>query len=191
MYYLANKSPNIYFAILGDVTAGQNENEPSDEEIIKKGKELISSLNSKYPLEGQNKFHFLYRKRTWNSSESCYIGWERKRGLLIQFNEFLRDHSKDCFRCNTIAEEPELIPQIKYVITLDADTNLVLDSGLELIGAMEHILNLPVTKDGRVVDGHAIIQPRIGVDLTSATNSVFSKIFSCPRRNGFIYKCSF
>ncbi len=184
VYYLANKSKNVYFAILGDVTAGQNEEEPFDIEIINAGKELIARLNNKYKVDDElNIFHFLYRKRTWNSKESCYLGWERKRGLLIQFNEFLKDPQKNDFKCNTIAEQIDLIPQIKYVITLDLDTNLVLNSGLELIGAMEHILNIPIIKNGKVVDGHAIMQPRIGVDLISSSNSLFSKIFSVPRGN--------
>ena len=106
------------------------------------------------------------------------MGWERKRGLLIQFNEFLRDPNTNDFKYNTIANQIQELPRIKYVITLDSDTNLVLNSGLELIGAMEHILNVPEIEDGIVKSGHAILQPRIGVDLNSSFNSQFSNIFA-------------
>ena len=178
IYYLANKSDNIYFAVLGDVTAGNKQDEDFDEEIIQEGIKQMKALNQKYPIEDFNRFHFLYRRRRWNSKEACYLGWERKRGLLIQFNEFLRDPNTNDFKYNTIANQIQELPRIKYVITLDSDTNLVLNSGLELIGAMEHILNVPEIEDGIVKSGHAILQPRIGVDLNSSFNSQFSNIFA-------------
>lgn len=190
VYYLANKSENIYFAILGDVTSGKCQDESYDKEIIDAGREQIQKLNMKYQAEeGFNRFHFLYRKRKWNSSQSCYLGWERKRGLLIQFNEFLLNPETNDFKYNSILEQISLLPVIKYVITLDSDTNLVLNSGLELIGAMEHVLNTPVVENGRVVSGHALMQPRVGVDLLSSSASIFSKIFATLRWHRFIHKC--
>ena len=78
-YYMANKSDNIYFALLGDCTAGKNEKEPFDEEVVSTGIEEAERLNKKYPDNNFPKFHFLYRKRTWNTAEECYLGWERKR----------------------------------------------------------------------------------------------------------------
>ena len=181
VYYLANQSENLYLGLLGDVTAGKSEEEEFDNEIISTGIEEIKRLNSNYPVEdGIPRFHFLYRKRTWNPKEASFLGWERKRGLLIQFNEFLRKPEKSEFRYNSIEELRKPIPKIKYIITLDADTNLVLDSGLELIGAMSHILNTPVVAEGRVTKGHAMMQPRVGVDLQSSSASIFSKIMALP-----------
>ena len=192
VYYLANKSENIYFTILGDVTAGKSEEESFDREIIDSGKEQIEILNKKYPVEeGFNRFHFLYRRRSWNPKEACFLGWERKRGLLIQFNEFLLEPGTNSFKYNSIIEQLDLLPRIKYIITLDADTNLVLNSGLELIGAMEHVLNTPIVENGRVSMGHGLMQPRVGVDLDSSSSSLFSKIFGIPRRNRPVYKCDF
>ena len=108
--------------------------------------------------------------------------------MLCQFNEFLITGNNQ-FKTNTIKEK---IP-IKYVITLDADTNLILDSAKELIGTMAHILNKPVLDRNKniIVDGHALIQPRIGVDLNSSRKSLFTKIYAGLRRNRFLYKCSF
>lgn len=187
VYYLANKSENIYFAILGDCTASKNEIEKEDSIIIKTGLGELEKLNKKYGKIEFPIFHFLYRKRTWNESEGCYLGWERKRGLLCQFNEYLVD-GKNSFLVNTINDyyiKNISIPKIKYVITLDSDTNLILDSALELIGAMAHVLNKPVLNKEKdlVIEGHGIIQPRIGIDLEGSRKSIFTKIYSPPRRD--------
>lgn len=194
VYYLANKSENIYFALLGDCTSSKNERENFDEEIIKVGLEEVEKLNKKYKnlLEENNKFYFLYRNRTWNAGEKSFLGWERKRGLLCQFNDFIVN-GVNSFRVNTItSEEKDMCSKIKYVITLDSDTNLVLDSAQELIGAMAHILNKPVLSKERniVEEGHALIQPRIGIDLEASRKSMFTKIYAGLRRYRFIYKCS-
>ena len=176
VYYIANKSENLYFALLGDVSASSKEEEDFDEEIASYGIEITKKLNEKYPSTDFPKFHFLYRKRVWNEKEECYLGWERKRGLLNQFNEYILKNSKDEFRVNTI--DLDKIPKIKYVITLDADTELVLNTGLELVGAMSHILNKPEIENGAVRNGYGIIQPRVGIGLVSASKSNFTKIYS-------------
>ena len=174
VYYLANKSENIYFALLGDCKESKNEAEPIDEEIISTGIQEIKKLNSIY---GEGKFYFLYRNRKWTSCEKAYIGWERKRGLICEFNTFLLEN-KNNFRVNTII--PEEMPDIKYVITLDSDTNLVLETAFELIGASSHILNAPVIDEQKniVTDGYGIIQPRIGTNLVASRKSLFSQIYS-------------
>ena len=177
VYYLANKSKNIYFALLGDCTSSKNELEEIDNEIIKTGLEEVKKLNKKYSdnISIFPKFHFLYRKRTWNEGEKCYLGWERKRGLLCQFNEYLIDGNNK-FKINTINK----IPKIKYVITIDSDTNLIIGSALELIGAMAHILNKPVLSKEKdvVIEGHGIIQPRVGINLEASRKSVFTKLYA-------------
>ena len=176
VYYIANKSENMYFALLADVSSSEKQEEEFDEEISREGLEIIKSLNEKYPDEKFPKFHFIYRRRVWNDKEECYLGWERKRGLLNQFNEYILKNSKNEFRINTI--DLEKIPKIKYVITLDADTELVLNTGLELVGAMSHILNKPEIKDGIVVSGYGMMAPRVGVNLLSASKTKFTKIYS-------------
>ena len=197
VYYLANKSENLYFALLGDCTSSKNENEDFDEEIISAGLEETDKLNKKYNKNfdvDYPKFNFLYRKRTWNPSEKCYLGWERKRGLLCQFNDFLINGNNP-FRTNTIANTVGVgldRPGIKYVITLDSDTNLSLETGIQLIGSMAHILNEPILDENKniVIDGYGIMQPRIGTNLDSSRKSLFTKIYAGMRRNRFIYKCN-
>lgn len=174
VFYLANKSENLYFALLGDCTSSTKADEPIDEQIIQTGREMTEKLNQKYAKGTIPKFYFLYRKRTWCEGEECFLGWERKRGLLTQFNEFLLTGEQDGFAY------ARKIPKVRYVITLDADTDLVLGTGLELIGAMGHILNQPEcnTENTCVVKGHALLQPRIGIDLEASILTNFTKIFA-------------
>jgi len=173
VYYLANKSDNIYFTLLGDCSSSKQELEDFDEEVIKRGIKMAKILNEKYKSEKLPKFNFIYRKRFWNKGEESFLGWERKRGFINEFNEYILGKIKNPFRTNTIEDwknssnenKSKEIPKIKYIITLDADTDLSLNSGLELIGAMSHVLNLPVLNKNKdlVIDGHAIMQPRVGI----------------------------
>lgn len=193
IYYLANKTPNMYFTLLGDCSSSQKELESFDKEVIEAGEEAILNLNKKYK---ENIFHFLYRKRKWNEKESQYLGWERKRGLLTEFNEFLLDNTKNDFRYNSLANAKEenlasekenskdinsvKTSEIKYIITLDSDTELVLNTGLELVGAMSHILNKPIVDEEKniVISGYGIMQPRVATNLNASRKSNFTKIFA-------------
>ena len=174
VYYLANKSDNLYFTLLGDCKPSKIEKRKGDKEIVLAGIHCANELNKKYNKEI---FNFLYRKRRWYEGENEYLGWERKRGLLMQFNSFLINRTEEDFVANTINNMKE-IPKIKYIITLDSDTNLILNSAFELIGTMEHILNKPILKGGVVIEGHGIIQPKVGIDLKEAEKSWFSRIFA-------------
>ena len=113
------------------------------------------------------------------------MGWERKRAILNQFNEYLLDKIKNPFRINTIENykqdtDKSKIPNITYIITLDADTDLTLNSGLELVGAMAHILNRPKLNPNKdlVIEGHGLIQPRVGVGLLESRSTLFTQIYA-------------
>ena len=173
IYYLSNQDENIYFTLLGDCTTSEKEVEKIDSKIIECGKKEISKINKKY--NSVSKFNFVYRKRRWNPSEEKYLGWERKRGLLIQFNELLLNKKKGDFIESTLDNFNE---KIKYIITLDSDTNLIIDSAQKMIGAMAHILNTPQVYQERVVNGYGMMQPRIGISLEDSQKTMFTKIFS-------------
>ncbi len=180
VFYLANQSENIYFTLLGDCSQSNKEKEIWDEEIKKEGEKIVNYLNHKYKKQQQTMpiFHFIYRKREWNEKEEAYLGWERKRGMLTQFNQYLLGKIKNPFLINTL--EKQKIEDIKYIITLDADTDLILNSAFELVGAMAHILNQPVLDPKRniVVEGYGIMQPRVGVNLEISYQTLFTKIFA-------------
>ena len=173
-YYLGNKMDNLYFALLGDASEVDTEKMPYDEEVIETGLKEVEKLNKKY---GQEIFFFLYRKRIYNDKQGKWLGYERKRGMLAEFNKFLLTGEKGTFKTNTITQKL-LDKKIKYVITLDADTELGLDSAKKLVGIMEHPLNKPIIKDGIVVSGYGLIQPKVGISIESSTKSIFAKIFA-------------
>ena len=171
VYYLANKTNNLYFTLLGDCTSENSERKSADEKIVKKGIEIVKQLNSKYG----NIFNFIYRKREWSSSERCFMGWERKRGILTQLNEYLVT-GKNPFWVNTCKD----LPKIKYVITIDGDTRLNLNQAEKMVGTIAHVLNQPeINKITNTVEsGHALIQPRIGIGIREERKTIFSRLFA-------------
>lgn len=144
VYYLANKSENVYCMALGDCSQGTKEKEPQDEDVIQTGLYEVNRLNEKYSKD-EKIFNFAYRKRSWSNTEKAFMGWERKRGILTELNTFLqKPKTKNNFLVNTL-EKQNL--KIKYIITLDSDTALTLNSGIELIEAMAHPLNKPIIEN--------------------------------------------
>src|SRR5262249_46912345 len=138
----------------------------------------IERLNHQYDREQKLKFHIFHRPRKWCETEEKWIGWERKRGKLQQFNQLLRRHGADNFIVAT--GNAEFLSQIRYVITLDADTQLPRDAACRLVGAAIHPLNQPQFDRvlGRVVKGYGILQPRVSISLESASRSLLARIFS-------------
>ena len=178
VFYLANQSENLYFALLGDCSESEDRQESFDKEVEEEGLKQAEKLNEKYAKTQFPKFHFIYRERKYNKSEDKFLGWERKRGLLTQFNEYILKHERNKFKINTINQDE--LPPIKYVITLDSDTDLVLNTAFELAGAMAHILNKPEIDPNKhiVKKGHALLQPRVGINLDVSNKNLFTKIFA-------------
>ena len=178
-FYLINKTDNLYFTLLGDVKASNQEVLDIDSELSKFGIEYADKLNKKYK---KDIFYFLYRKRFWNEKENSYLGYERKRGALIQFNQLLLKkmtvkEQDYWYFANTLGNFKE---DIRYVITLDQDNRLVLNTALNLVGAMAHPMNHPVlNKEGtKVVKGYALMQPRVSLDIEATNKSLYSQIFA-------------
>ena len=178
VYYLANKSENIFFCLLGDSSESSKIKEDFDEEIIEEGKNQAKDLNEKY---NSNIFFFVYRRRKWNDKQMSYLGWERKRGAIEEFVQFLlgkmnKKEIEKNYYVNTISQGD--LENIKYIISLDSDTDLILNSAFELIGAMAHILNKPEIENGKVVSGYGLIQPSVGVNIFVSYKNLFTKIFA-------------
>lgn len=177
VYYLANQENNLYFAVLGDFADASRKTLPEDRKIVETGEELIQALNRRYALPAEPIFYFFYRTREWNGAEERWMGWERKRGKLEEFNRLLRGARDTSY----VAEEiPPALQQVKYVITLDADTGLPRDAARRLVGAISHPLNRAVIdkKIGRVKRGYGVLQPRIGIAATSASCTFFTRVFA-------------
>jgi len=135
-------------------------------------------LNDKYSSAEQNLFFLFHRPRRWNAGENLWMGYERKRGKLMEFNALLRGGAPGCF--SEIAGETAILPEIKYVITLDTDTQLPREAARQLVGTMAHPLNRPVfdATRGTVREGYSILQPRVGVSLPGARRSWFVRLFA-------------
>jgi cyclic beta-1,2-glucan synthetase len=178
IYYLANMERNLYFALLGDFKDSKNENELEDKIIVERALKEIKELNKKYSRDGRDIFYFLNRYRKYNEKQGLWMGWERKRGKLKEFNSLLRGSTDTSY--NVVSADISKLPEIKYVITLDADTQLPRDSAKRLIGAMSHILNKPYyhSSGKRIVRGYGLMQPRISVGTVNANKTLFSRIFS-------------
>ena len=178
-YIMNNKTDNLYFTLLGDIKSSQKEIEDYDKEVSEYGVEYAKKLNKKYD---KNLFYYIYRKRKYNDKEGEYLGYERKRGALLQFNKILLGEmdkvtNNEYFNTNMLLNNDL---NIKYVITLDTDTKFVLNTALNLVGAMAHPLNKPILnkKQTKVIKGYGIMQPRCSTDIEDTNKSLYSQIFA-------------
>jgi cellobiose phosphorylase len=179
--FSGNNEKNIFFALLLDLKEASKETLETDGALLDCMNAEIDRLNALYG-KGSKKFFGLVRKRIWNEKEGVFMGWERKRGKLREFNELLRGKKNTSY---INGEKVLSIGRIRYVITLDEDTELPHDTARKLIGAIMHPLNAPVIDDSnRIVRGYGIIQPRIAVHLNTAYRSLFSRLYSSSSGSG-------
>ncbi len=174
--FLANRYPNLYFGLITDFTDSSYETIPQDQTLINTAVKRIKELNKKYFRKNDDLFYLFHRPRKWNAKENAWMGYERKRGKLSEFNKLLRGISKENF--SHIIGNQSIFGKIKYVITLDADTQLPLSSAWKLIGTMAHPLNKAWydVKKKRVTKGYGILQPRITVSLPDISGSLFARM---------------
>ena len=178
--YLANMSKNMYYMLLGDCCAANTKEIKMDKDIVEYAKKRLDKLNEKYPTEdGHVLFNFMYRKRVYSKGESSYMGWERKRGGLMQFNWLVLGKLSQGQIDEAMWLTYNDIVRCKYAITIDEDTELSLNSAKDLVAIMAHPLNKPRLnkKKNRVVEGFGLIQPAVSLDIESANKSLFSKLF--------------
>ncbi|MEX2584088.1 MAG: glucoamylase family protein [Gemmatimonadota bacterium] len=176
--FLANREAHLHFAVLSDFTDADREALDGDEAIVAAAVEGVRALNTRYATALGDAFHLFHRPRRWNPRQGVWMGWERKRGKLAEFNRFLRGGAADAF--SAIEGNVDPLRGVRYVITLDADTILPPDAAPGLVGALAHPLNRAVydEAEGRVVRGYGILQPRVGISLPSAHRSRFARVHS-------------
>ena len=183
VHYLSGSEGDVYFALLADSVDAPREVMEGDATLVEIAMGAISALNVQHgPGPAGDRFTFLHRGRKFNPGEKVWMGWERKRGKLQELNRLLRGALDTSFiSMNGVG--PSVPPDVRYVITLDADTMLPRETVLRLVGKMAHPLNRPRFDPERrqVVDGYAILQPRITAALPGArVGSLFQRIFSSP-----------
>jgi len=184
VHALANTDPQIKFALLSDWGDAVAETTPDDEPLFVVAREAIEERSARYGRlpDGSRRFLFLHRRRVWNRKEGKWIGWERKRGKLHELGRLLRGLGETTF---FPIEEIERVwlSGVRYVVTLDADTRLPRDAARKFVGTLAHPLNRPAfdAKAGRVVEGHAVLQPRVTPTLPpSGRGTLYQRIHSGP-----------
>jgi cellobiose phosphorylase len=180
--FLANRDGHLHFALLTDFLDAPQETMPGDAEMVEHAVRHIEQLNARYSPEHGNRFFLLHRPRLWNAAERCWMGYERKRGKLAALNQLLRsdrhdDHSALGFQ--RVCGATSVLTNVRYVITLDSDTQLPRDVARELVASMAHPLNQPRMDEAtrRIDRGYGILQPGIGTSMSGGQESRYARMF--------------
>jgi len=176
--FLANRDDHLHFGLLTDFSDAVEETLPEDGPLLRLAQQRIEELNEKYRSREGDTFFLFHRPRRWNQRDRIYMGYERKRGKLADLNGLLRGRLRDRFAL--IAGETTVLSNVKYVITLDADTQLARDSARQFVGTMAHPLNRARYDEDqqRVVAGYGILQPRVAVSLPGINRSRYARMYA-------------
>lgn len=184
LHYVSNADPHLRFALLTDFADSLQEGTEQDEALVDQAVAGIRKLNEAYGQEGGSPFYLFHRRRQWNEREGCWMGWERKRGKLIEFNRLLHGNTETSY--SVIEGDPGCLgsagqnPAFPFVITLDSDTQLPLGTARRLVGTLAHPLNrAELHPDGtHAMRGFTILQPRVAVQLAEGNKSRFTQLFA-------------
>lgn len=174
--FLANRDPQLTFALLTDFPDAISSPD-GEESLVEFCVSGIRVLNERYASEGRAPFYLLHRRREWNPQQNAWMGWERKRGKLIALNNLLQGE-QDAFHIKV--GNLSLLSEIRYVITLDSDTELPRGTAHQLVGTLAHPLNRAVIdpETNTVMQGYGILQPRVGISVHSARRSRLAALYS-------------
>nr|WP_211335194.1 glucoamylase family protein [Thiocapsa rosea] len=174
--FLANRDDSLHFGLLTDFRDAPTQTQPEDETLVRLAVQGIEALNAKYPRDGGDSFFLFHRPRRWNPQDRIWMGYERKRGKLADLNALLRGRAADRFA--TIVGQTTILLDVRYVITLDTDTQLPRDAARELVGTLAHPLNRAHYDPDRqlVSEGYGILQPRVAVSLPGANRSRYARL---------------
>jgi cyclic beta-1,2-glucan synthetase len=179
--FLANRDTSLHFALLSDFLDATQESMPGDAALVDLAGERIAELNAKYATNSASTaadiFFLFHRSRRWNPQERVWMGYERKRGKLAALNTLLRTGATDSF--SLVVGNTAALTGVRYVITLDTDTQLPRDAARQFVGAMAHPLNRPRYDETlqRVVSGYGILQPRVAVSLPGTNRSRLARLY--------------
>ena len=192
--FLANRDDSLHFGLLTDFRDADEEMLPEDEPLLLLARQRIEELNEKYKSLKNDTFFLFHRPRRWNPQERVWMGYERKRGKLAELNSLLRSGANNAPAFGTpsylkrgkgelnpfslIVGNTKILSNVKYVITLDTDTQLPRDSARQFVGTMAHPLNRARYDEGkqRVVAGYGILQPRVSVSLPGTNRSRYARM---------------
>ena len=191
-HFLSNSDQAIMFALLTDFVDADAQHTSDDEALVERARAGISQLNARYAESGHAPFYLFHRSRRWNEAEGKWMGWERKRGKLMEFGRLLQGYTDTSYDVQ-VGNQSQLArmrdaESTPFIITLDSDTQLPHEAARKLIGTLAHPLNRPqfnrqaeqpqhAESDwGTVKSGYTILQPRVSVQLESASKSWFARL---------------
>ena len=176
--FLANRDDHLHFGLLTDFCDSPEETLPEDDLLLTSARRSIEALNAKYRNAKGDHFFLFHRPRRWNPLDRIWMGYERKRGKLADLNRLLRNGAADgsADRFALVVGDTRILSNVKYVITLDTDTQLARDTAWQFVGAMAHPLNRARYDESRqrVVAGYGILQPRVAVSLSGTDRSRYA-----------------
>jgi cyclic beta-1,2-glucan synthetase len=188
--FLANRDAHLHIGLLTDFTDAVNEKMPSDDEYLAQIVDGIKALNNQYANDTQDRFFLFHRARSWNKEEQIWMGYERKRGKICDLNHYLRssssiadDNISVTNRFSCIIGATDILTNVKYVITLDADTHLPRDAAKQFAATIAHPLNAASSNNNSAAHqanhqhGYAILQPRVAVSMPLASRSRYARLF--------------
>lgn len=183
--FLANRDEHLHFGLLTDFCDARQESLPEDESLVQLARTRINELNEKYghgeDRSSDNRFFLFHRARQWNPAEKIWMGYERKRGKLAELNALLRSAGRGAANEGfaLVVGNTSVLSRVKYVITLDTDTQLPRDAARQFVGAMAHPLNRPVYDEAkrRIVKGYGILQPRVAISLPGTNRSHYARLY--------------
>ncbi|MBQ7122381.1 MAG: hypothetical protein IJO03_08995 [Clostridia bacterium] len=167
--YLSNCAGNIRVCCLADFKAADMPQKPEDKIMLKAAKAAVSRLNEKYG----GGFILAVRPRVFSKTQGEFIGRERKRGAITELVRAIKGNRKGFIE---IFGDTDSLEEVRYLIALDDDTQLVFDSARELVSIAEHPLNAPVVRNGRVTEGYGILVPKTENRLENG--SLFARIMA-------------
>jgi cellobiose phosphorylase len=175
--FLANRDAHLHFGLLTDFMDAPSEVLEQDAALLLRARERIEALNRKYPAADADHFFLFHRPRRWNPAEQVWMGYERKRGKISDLNALLRGIGRQRFAL--LVGDIAVLSHVRYVITLDTDTQLPREAARQFVGAIAHPLNRAVYDPNkrRVTAGYAILQPRVGISLPSTARSAYAQLF--------------
>ncbi len=171
--YLRHGGQNLRYCLLADFRDSAQPDAAEDDRLLRLGQQGVEALNQTYESDH---FFFLIRRRMFCPAEGVYMGRERKRGALEDFNRLLLTGNAGPFL--ELDARPDGLGGAHYVLTLDADTELPHDCAARLIGMMLHPLNRPEVKGGAVRRGYGLLQPRVEMASAASRQSAFSAVFT-------------
>jgi len=175
--YLANRDEHLHLGLLTDLPDAAAQALPGDAALVERAAQGIEALNRRHErADGDRVFCLFHRPRAWNPGEGCWMGTERKRGKLGELNALLRGRGAERFE--RVLGDLARLREVRYVITLDTDTELPRDAARELVATLAHPLNRARHDAalGRVTAGYGILQPRVAASLPGSNRSRYARM---------------